>query len=164
MVFVHGRWLIERSNIAPHGCPAAARPHPKPSGGSTLYVHDFNGNKLGTSATIFGNPATPANQFETAPRGSRLVAIQLRLTGEGPGTVDSDANSDATLIGTDGQAYTPTFDDIQGCTNFSYGEFTLGRGQSEVGCVVFAVPNGVGINRVTFSLTDGSVDTVQWTG
>ena len=169
MVREEGRWLIARSDITPQSCtptapakptaPAPAKPKP-----SALYVHDFNGNKLAASAARFADPATPASQFESVPGGSRLVAIQLSLTGDGPGTINSDADIDTTLIGTDGQAYAPSFDEIQGCTNFSFGEFTLAPGQSESGCVVFAVPNGVNINRVTFSLTDGAIDTVYWTG
>jgi hypothetical protein len=36
-------------------------------------------------------------------------------------------------------------------------------GQSETGCVVFTVPDGVGMSRLTFSLTGGAVDSVYWT-
>jgi hypothetical protein len=155
--------------LARYGQGAASHPQspsPKPPArhSSPLHVKDFDGNTLAVSASIFANPATPANEYESVPGGTRLVAIEFAMTGDGPGTVNSDANADATLIGTDGQAYTASFDDIQGCTNFSLGEFTLAPGQSEKGCVAFAVPNGIGIRRVTFSLTDGSVDSVYWTG
>jgi hypothetical protein len=137
---------------------------PTPSQHSPLYVHDFNGNKLAASASLYADPGTPASQFDEPTAGTRLVAIQFKFTGDGPGTINSDVNADTTLIGSDGQAYTPSTDDVKGCTNFSFGDFTLAPGQSEIGCAVFAVPTDVSINRVTLSLTDGAVDTVYWTG
>jgi len=72
-------------------------------------------------------------------------------------------NIDTSLVGTNGQVYTPASETVAGCTNFAFGSFTLAPGQSEVGCVAFAVPDGVDMKRVTFSLTDGSVDSVYWT-
>jgi hypothetical protein len=143
--------------------PPAPKPAPKPKSPSTLDVHDFNHNTLAISASLFADPATPTNQFYRASSGSRLVAIKETLADDGPGGISSDVNSDTTLVGSDGQVYTPGSDLIEGCTNFAYGAFTLTRGESENGCVTFAVPNGVSIKRVTFSLTGGAVDTVQWT-
>jgi hypothetical protein len=48
---------------------------------------------------------------------------------------------------------------VQGWTNFNYGEYTLFPGESESGCVTFALPNGVRISRIEFSL---GVDTAEW--
>lgn len=158
--------VILNDVLARYGAKPPASPVPAPSPpskGSTLYVHDFNGNKLAARASIFGDPATPATQFDRPPSGSRLVAIQLTLTGDGPGNVSSDVNIDTSLVGTNGQVYTAASEIVAGCTNFAFGSFTLAAGQSEVGCVAFAVPDGVDMKRVTFSLTDGSVDSVYWT-
>ena len=143
--------------------PTTPKPAPKPKKPSSLDVHDFNHNTLAIGASLFADPATPTNQFYRAAAGSRLVAIKETLTDDGPGGISSDVNSDTTLVGSDGQAYTPSSDLVEGCTNFDYGAFTLTRGESEDGCVVFAVPDGVTVKRVTFSLTGGAVDTVQWT-
>lgn len=134
-----------------------------PAQTSTLDVGDFNGDKLAVTVAIFANPATPTDQFNTAPSGSRLVAIQETLHDLGPGQISSDVDADTTLVGSNGQVYTPSFDAIAGCTNFDYGSFTLTPGETENGCVAFALPNAVGIQRVTFSLTDGAIDTAQWT-
>jgi hypothetical protein len=127
-----------------------------------LAVSERVSNTLAISASIFGNPAVPASQFDDPAAGSLLVAIEFSMTDRGPGGISNDADVGATLVGSNGQAYTLAFDNVQGCTNFADGQFTLTRGESENGCVAFAVPNGVGLRRVTFSLTDGSVDTVQW--
>jgi hypothetical protein len=144
----------------------SAKPKPTPTSSqpSPLFVRDFNGNKLAASASLYADPATPATEFDKPTSGTRLIAIQFRLTGDGPGTINSDVNADTTLIGSDDQAYTPSTADVQGCTNFSLGDFTLAPGQSETGCVSFDVPDGLSIKRVQFSLTDGAVDTVYWTG
>jgi hypothetical protein len=160
----HGQRFSASTYIDPCTGVYASPPPPAPTKPSTLGVHDFNGNKLNVAASVYADPATPADQFSKPSSGARLIAIHEVVTDEGPGGIDSDANSDTTLVGSNGQAYTPVFDGVQGCTNFAYGEFTLSRGESESGCVVFAVPNGVSIKRVTFSLTDGAVDTVGWTG
>ena len=143
--------------------PTTPKPAPKPKTPSSLDVHDFSHNTLAVVASVFADPATASNQFYRAASGSRLVAIKEALTDDGPGAISSYANSDTTLVGSDGQVYTPSSDLIEGCTNFDYGAFTLTRAESENGCVVFDVPNGVTVKRVTFSLTDGAVDTVQWT-
>jgi hypothetical protein len=151
------RSIFVRPNPPP---PPPAKPPPPPP--TPEIIHDFSGNALAATAAIYGNPAQPANQFDNAPAGSHLVAIQLTLKGEGPGTVSDDVNADAALVGTDLQVYAPVFNDVAGCTNFDLGSFTLAPGQSEVGCVVFALPDGTGINRLTLTLTDGSVDYAQW--
>lgn len=139
--------------------PPAPKTAPPPARSSTIDVHDFNGNVLAVSAFLFADPATPANQFEVPSSGDRLVAIGLHLTDDGPGTVSDDANNDTVLVGKNGQAYTASFDDVRGCTNFDYGAFTLFDGESETGCVVFELPKSVGISRVAFSLGE---DTAQW--
>jgi hypothetical protein len=151
------RNLFMRQNPAPPPPPPPPPPKPKP-----LDVHDFNGNALAVTVSVFADPATPANQFLQPPGGDRLVAIHETLTDLGPGIVTSDVDSDTTLVGSDGQVYTASFDPVQGCTNFNYGAFTLFTGESESGCVTFAVPDGVSISRIAFTLTDGFVDTAQW--
>jgi hypothetical protein len=169
---IGGRWLYfgATGSMAGHFRSDPACTHPPsgtaapapPAHPATEYVHDFNGNKLAVSVAIFADPATPANQFEHAPSGSRLVAIKEGVIDDGPGGINSDADSDTSVVGSNGQVYTPSVDDVRGCTNFDYGAFTLTRGESENGCVAFAIPNGVSVRRVVFSLTDGSVDTAQW--
>jgi hypothetical protein len=125
-------------------------------------VHDFNGNKLAVTVSIYGNPATPATQFDRPASGTRLVAIKETLTDDGPGHISDDANNDTTIVGSNGQVYTAAANSIRGCTNFDVGTFTLTRGESETGCVAFQIPNAVGLKRLAFTLTAGSVDTAQW--
>jgi hypothetical protein len=115
-----GQWLIARGDITPHACATSTTPKPAPSRGTILDVHDLDGNELAVSAQIFADPATAADEFAEAPAGSRLVAIRLFLKGLGPDAVSDDVNSDTTIVGNNGQIYTPSFDSVQGCTNFDY--------------------------------------------
>lgn len=136
--------------------PAAA---PASSSGSTLTVHDFSGDALGVQAHGLVDPATPANPDFGSAAGSRLVAIELTLTSSGPGTISSDANSNLSVQGSDGQVYTASFDEVSECTNFNHGEYTLLNGGSVRGCVVFQLPNGVKVSSAQFTL---GRDTVQF--
>lgn len=139
------------SSTAASAAPPAASP------GDQLTVQDFNGNTLAVTAAGLIDPASPTDQFNTPTGGTRLVAAVLRLSNRGPGNISSDANSNATLIGTDGQAYTPSFKAVSECTNFNHGVYTLLSGDSERGCVVFQLPDGVNVRSVQFSLGNGTV-------
>jgi hypothetical protein len=130
--------------------------------GDTLNVHDFTGNDLAVGVASPQDPAAPVDQSDQAPSGSRLVAVSEDLLDAGPGTVSGNANSDTQVVGTDGEVYTPTLNGVQGCTNFDNGAYTLGAGQSESGCVVFAIPTGVDVAHVEFTLTQDSVDLGEW--
>lgn len=130
-----------------------------PNGGSVLSVHDFSGNTLDVSADVVADPATPVDAaVANLPARSRLIAVEFTLKGGGPGTVSSDANNDATVIGSDQQAYTASFDPVTDCTNFAQGTFTINPGNTERGCVVYQMPNGVTVNSVQFSLGNGTVE------
>ncbi len=120
-------------------------------------MRDFSGNTLKVKATGLVDPATPANQGFGPKPGSRFVALLLTLTSAGPGTVSSDANSNLTLVGTDGQGYTADFNTVNECTNFSNGNYTLFNGDTEKGCVVFQLPDGVKVQSAQFSLGNGTV-------
>lgn len=136
---------------------ATSSPSPTPAQSTnSLSVHDFSGNTL--IVTVNGvSPATPAPSGYAPLAGNRLVALSLTLTDTGPGTISSDADTDATLTGTNGQTYMAAFDPVAGCTNFSGGIYTLRDGATETGCVVFQIPVDVSDSSVQFSLGDGIV-------
>ncbi len=122
----------------------------------TLTVHDFHGDTVSVTAEGIIDPARPANPDLVASAGTRLVAVELALKGEGPGTISSDANSNTTVIGSDSQAYTFSVDPVAECTSFSNGEYTVLPGDAERGCVVFQLPAGVTVKSVQFSLGNGT--------
>jgi len=131
--------------------------------GATLDVGDSTGDTLAVTMTQIVDPATGANEFYTPNAGDRFIAVDLALENPSAATITDDANLDATVIGTDSQAYTADFDSVAECTNFSYGQFTLLPGNSENGCVVFQLPVGVNVKAVQFTLGLNAADIVQWT-
>jgi hypothetical protein len=131
--------------------------------GATLDVQNLSGATLAVTMTQIVDPATGANEFYTPNAGDRFVAVEMTLQNPGTATVNDNANSDTTVIGTDSQAYTADFDSVAECTNFSFGEFTMLPGGSEAGCVVFQLPVGVNVKAIQFIFGGNSADVAQWT-
>lgn len=140
---------------APPTAPEPKAPEPAPktgpeigSLGATLYVdHD----DLSVSASV-RDPVSGANEFETPKAGSRFIAVALSLADHGSASIESDANVDATVIGTNNQAYMAAFDETPGCTNFNSGDYSLLPGGDETGCVLYELPEGVDVQAVRFGL------------
>jgi len=101
------------------------------------------------------DPAQGTNQFFTPRAGNRFVGAEFVI--KAVRSASDDANSDAVLIGSNNQTYTPDFYSIAGCTNFNEGSFTLAPGQSTTGCVTFQVPSGVTVKQVEFGTQGGTV-------
>jgi hypothetical protein len=141
---------------------AAASPPPSPSQSAltgplgTTYTdtgqNDAGNNfTLDVTATKVDQHAQFANSYESLTNsGDHLVAVEFKLA-ETSGNDSDDVNSDASVIGTDGQQYTSEYDDVSDGTNFDSGQFNLSAGQSVSGWVSFELPPGV------------SVASVQWT-
>jgi Domain of unknown function (DUF4352) len=101
---------------------------------------------------LWGQINTANPEVEVPKAGEYFIAVELSLTNVGSKTISGNANVDTTVIGTNGQTYTAVFDERKGCTNFSYGDFTLSPGANETGCVVFELPEGVKGKKVQFGL------------
>lgn len=82
--------------------------------------------------------------------GDHTVAVEFVLTGN-TGQSSDDANSDAVVIGTDGQDYDPSFNNVSDGTNFNSGDFEVSAGQTVRGWVTFELPPGVQAASVQWS-------------
>jgi hypothetical protein len=100
------------------------------------------------------DPARGADSFSTPDNGKRFVGAVFTIKGVS-GTSTDDANSDANLVGSDGQTYTADFDSIAGYTNFNSGQFNVGPGAVSVGAVTFQVPMGVKVYEVQWNAASG---------
>lgn len=130
--------------------------------GSAISLTDDKGNKANITLAQVIDPAQGADQFTTPDNGKRFVGLKFVIAATS-GTVSDDANSDATIIGSDGQTYQADFSGITGCTNFDSGTFTVAAGTSSTGCVVFQVPTGVTVSKVRFDINGGFGSTVaEW--
>lgn len=95
------------------------------------------------------DPARGADEFNTPDLGNRFVGVKFTITGTG-GYASDNANNDAVIMGSDGQAYTADFSTLAAGTNFNGGDFGVTDNRTVTGWVAFQVPKGV------------SVDSVQW--
>jgi hypothetical protein len=129
---------------------------PAPAGSPAEHLgHGFtalsgSGSKYNVYLTRVVDPAHGSDSFITPHRGDRFVAAVFTIKGVSKDTSD-DANSDAILIGSDGQAFTADFDSIKGYTNFDGGDFTVGPGVVRVGAVAFQVPDDIKVTEVQWS-------------
>lgn len=123
--------------------------------GTVYQVTDASGNKMTVTLSKVIDPAQGADQFNTPNNGYRFVGAVFTLKGVS-GTFSDDANTDASVIGANGQSYTADFDSIAGYTNFNNGEFNLTPGQTSVGAVTFQVPVGVKVASVQWGSGFGS--------
>lgn len=147
---------------SPASSTTAPTPTTKPGAahvGATLSLSGSNGAQASVTLNQVINPATGSNGPPTDdqgnPNGDAYVATLLTIKNTGSGAIQGDANSDATLIGSNNQSYTADFDDVNECTNFSNGSYQLGAGESATGCVVFVLPPGVTPAKLQYSPDSG---------
>jgi hypothetical protein len=114
-------------------------------------TQDNSGNDVSydVTATRILDPARGADEFTTPDKGKRFVGVQFKITGK-TGYSTDNANSDASINGTDQQVYQADFSSISAGTNFNSGDFSVTAGRTQTGWVTFQIPRGV------------KVDTVQW--
>jgi hypothetical protein len=132
---------------APAASAPASKPDPMtgPVGTSfTVTTQDSNGNAVSyhIAAKQVLDPASGADQYTTPDAGKRFVGVQLTMTGA-TGYSHDDANSDAVIVGSNGQTYMPDFSSISAGTNFNSGDFSVSAGQRATGWVTFQLPKGV---------------------
>jgi hypothetical protein len=144
-----------------------ARPTPSPTNtlsgpvGTVYKVTDDSGNVMTVKLTQVIDPAQGADQYTTPNNGFRFVSAVFTLNGVS-GTFSDDANSDATLIGSNSQTYTFDASNLAGVTNFNNGEYNLTPGQTSVGAVAFQVPDRVKVSSIQWGGTFGS-SAATWT-
>jgi hypothetical protein len=126
------------------------------SASNTLLFEDDNGVPYSVTALAI-LLAEPSDEFNAPSPGDYLVAVEFRVKDISASyDVSDDADVDATVVGSDNQTYTASFDTVTECTNFDHGDFQLGPGESSTGCVVFELPNairGTAVKWVTFTGT-----------
>ena len=123
--------------------------------GSTLSVAGFNGESLDVTLAQIIDPATSNQNAVLA--GTRFVATELTIKNTSGAALTGDADNDATIVGSDGQTYTPATFTVAECTNFDYGQYQLAAGESANGCVTFALPTGVTAAKFKFDTSGGSL-------
>jgi len=143
--------------------PAAARQKAPAQIGSSFEVQDANGNTYRVTLVKVIDPAQGAGLFNAPDSGTRLVAAVFRITAV-TGRPQEDADNDAGLVGSNGQTYLYSFDDIVGYTDFSNGVIQVGQGGTTTGAVSFQVPDGVQVTDIQWTAANGFGVMVRWAG
>jgi hypothetical protein len=124
---------------------------PEPVG--TVYkVYDSHGNVMTVKLTNVIDPAQGVDQSSTPNNGFRLVGAVFTLSGVS-GTFSDDANSNATIVGSNGLSYTASANSIAGVTNFN--NYILTPGVHSVGAVTFQIPTGIKVSAIQWSADGG---------
>lgn len=152
---------------APAQNPSAAASSPSPTrqqpahAGDQFTVTLEDGTKYAVTLLGVDQQASPASEFDAAQPGHHLAAAEFRVTATT--SVDENANTNATVTGSDEQAYTPTVASVAEGTNFADGEVRLQPGGSLVGWVTFELPNGVQVTKVQWTPASGfSYQAAEW--
>lgn len=157
-----------RSATAHATASTASSTIPQPTGpgtvGSSFNVQDDSGDTYQVTLVKVIDPAKSADQLITIGRGDRLVGIVFRITALAGSPQGEDANLDATVVGSDGQAYKAVFDRIVGYANFEVGVIHAAQGETVIGAVTFQLPQYVKVVQVRWAASDGLGSTVTWSG
>jgi hypothetical protein len=129
--------------------------------GASFTDTDSSNNEMTVTLMSVQDPATGADQYTTPDNGKRFVAARFKIVGKS-GTFSDDANSNATVIGSDSQTYQADFSNVKGCTNFNSGSYTVTAGQTSIGCVVFQVPKGVKVAQIEWGALFGGGAPAIW--
>ena len=129
--------------------------------GSGYDVSDENGDKYRVTLVKIIDPARGADQNTNPDSGKRLIGAVFRIIALKGRPDDVDANSDAAVIGSNGQTYSADLTNIAGYTNFDSGIIHVAQGATSTGSVTFQVPEGVKVAKVQWN-PGGPGSTVQW--
>jgi hypothetical protein len=127
----------------------------------TLTGND-SGEQMSVTVTKVISDAAPSDQFNGAPDGDRLYAVQFRLADTGTAAYSDAPSNGAAVIDSAGQPYQSGLETVSGCQGFG-GTENIAAGESGLGCIVFEVPKAAKIAKVQFTLDSGfGPQTGQW--
>lgn len=129
--------------------------------GATIAVASGN-DKANITLNQVIDPATGADSFSNPDAGKRFVGVKMTIQNTGTSTLNDDANITVSVVGSDNQSYTPTFDNIAECTNFNSGSYTLAGGESVTGCTTIQLPSAVTVTRVKYEPTGFGGTSGEW--
>jgi hypothetical protein len=130
--------------------------------GTPFDLKDGSGNTYQVTLVKIIDPARGAGQSSSPDSGKRLVGAVFRIKALTGSPQNEDANSDAVLVGGNGQHYPADFSDVAGYTSFDSGTIHVAQGDTVTGAVTFQVPDGVTVSKVQWGALSGFGSTVEW--
>jgi hypothetical protein len=132
--------------------------------GSTIELKDDNGQDVAVTVVKVVDPAPSAQyQIQTPTPGSRIVAVQFRITNKAPALYSDDPDADIVGIDSQGQQYQVEMDETGAGVRMNSG-LKLPSGQSTLGYESFMLPTGLKLAKVQYQLEAGigAGDIGQW--
>ena len=134
----------------------------KPVGG-TFSLSDILNDNYTITLNKYIPAATASDQFNHAPAGKHLEALQMTVVNKSSKTIQVYPDFDAGLVDSANQSYTSSIYDISECQSFSSNTDSIPAGQTVSGCAVYAVPDGAKIVKVRYTASDANkAPTVTW--
>jgi hypothetical protein len=131
--------------------------------GSPFDLRDGHGNTYRVTMVKVIDPARGADQSSSPDAGKRFVGLVFRIRALTGSPQNEDADSNAVLVGGNGQTYSADYSDgIAGYTNFDSGSIHVAQGNTVTGAVTFQVPDGVTISKIQWSALSGFGSMVEW--
>jgi hypothetical protein len=130
--------------------------------GSRFDIHDNSGDSYQVTLVKVIDPAQPGDEFSAPDNGKRLVGAVFTIKAVSGSPQDEDADNDAALIASNGQACSADLNNIARYTNFSDGAIHVAQGEATTGAVALQVPDGVTVTRVQWTAASGFGCMVQW--
>jgi hypothetical protein len=145
------------------GAGQAAKTTAKATIGSSItLVGNNNGEQMAVTVTKVITNAQPNTEFDSAPAGDRLYAVQFRLADTGSAAYSDSPSNGAAVVDSTGQSYQAGVETVTGCQSFP-GTENIAPGASGLGCIVFEVAKSAKITEVQFTLDSGfGPQTGQW--
>ena len=124
---------------------------PSASVGTTVAIPGTNRNapEFVTLLNVI-DPATGADQFSSPVAGGKFVGVQIRITVSGTATAAEDPYTDTTVTDSQGNVYTTTPANIQGCTAIKSAR-SIAPGKSLTGCLTFQLESDSRVAHITFT-------------
>jgi hypothetical protein len=133
------------------GPPAKTAPGP-----ATGTFADAGGATYSVTPIGIVHPAQPTDEFNQPTPGDFLLAVEFKVKDTSARyEVSDDADLDMTIVASNDQTYTASFNTVTECTNFNHGDFQLEPGASVVGCVVFELPSNLRATDVKWTDASG---------
>ena len=150
--------------IGPSSSGALATAQLAPPGkiGSSFDLKDGSGDSYRVTLVKVIDPALGADQFSSPDSGKRFVGLVFRIKALTGSPQNEDADTDAVLVGANGQNYTADFDRIAGYTNFDSGVIHVAQGDTVTGSVTFQVPAGVTVSKAQWIALSGFGSAAEW--
>jgi len=143
------------TTLPPTSSTPAVQPGVDAKVGSTLDLQgESDGEQMSVTLLAVVDPAKPSNPYDRPSRGKRFIGVQIRMQNSGSAVYSDSPSNGAQLIDTEDQGWDPTI----GGVDPDIGNPKITPGDSRVGLITFAVPNGVKVATLQFALDSGFAD------